>query len=139
VEDLLQQCVLNYRRYHIQQLEGGEAQYHDAVAERRELKDKAEIAWDTLLSIFTDQHLSEAYFKDPNILNEDLIAMVLGWKEEKIWPAELNNSTAIFTNEEVGNLAERMKDYLPSWIWPFNKVVRWVLYLFGFYSSGVLI
>lgn len=124
VEDLLQQCVLNYRRYHTQHLEEDQAQHHDAVAERSELKVKAEIAWDTLLSVFTDQHLSEAYFKNPNLPNEDLIAMVLGWNEEKTWPPEFRNGTANFTNEEAGNFTERIGKYMPSWMWPFNKVVR---------------
>ncbi|PGH26649.1 hypothetical protein AJ80_01594 [Polytolypa hystricis UAMH7299] len=121
IEELLHQIIVDYRRYHARSSSSLQDEEGD---ELRQLRVKAQWAWDTLKAVFEDQCTEEAYFKNPNIEINELHRLVQGWKTTLDWPAEFNNRGATLTAVNPAECEAKIERYLKPWMWPFIKTTR---------------
>ncbi|KAH8590098.1 hypothetical protein B0O99DRAFT_635601 [Bisporella sp. PMI_857] len=122
MEGLLQQSVLDYRRYHL--LDRDDPEGPDKT-EIEQLRVKAELAWNTLIAAFVDRDgCTEVLFQNTGISTDEITQMVLGWKNQIIWPAGLDSSAAILTADSAPDCADQIEKLLKKLMWPFIKVVR---------------
>jgi hypothetical protein len=124
VEALLLQSIVDYRRYHLLDLNGSEA---PDSAEVEQLQVKAKQAWDTLIAAFEDcDGCTEVFFQNAGISTDEITRTVLEWKDQIIWPAGFNTRAAVLTADNVPDCVDRIDEFLKPWMWPFIKVVRYI-------------
>ena len=134
IDDLLRQSVLNYRRYHLRDQNDDEGAESGEV---EQLRKQAEVAWDTLTAAFEDHGCTEVFFRSPGNSTEEIIRMVLNWKDQIRWPAGFNAHVAILTAGNVKNCTDQIERFWGRWMWPFIKVVRYVVTLVSSILLGV--
>ncbi|KAH8653995.1 hypothetical protein BGZ60DRAFT_159006 [Tricladium varicosporioides] len=123
IQDLLQQCIVDYRRYHLLDRSGIEAPERSEI---ERLGAKAKLAWDTILAAFGDYNeCCEERFQDPHNETDAIILMVLGWKDQIPWSQNgLHNRITSLTATEEKQCSIQIEECLKSLKWPFIKVVR---------------
>ena len=122
IEDLLQQSVTDYKRYHLLDLNSSERVENGEV---EMLRKKAQLAWDTLKAVFENHdECSEDFFQNAGNPASALTQMVLGWKNELVWPEGFDTCVVLPTAEDVPNCVAQIESFVQVWIWPFVKVVR---------------
>jgi hypothetical protein len=52
--------------------------------------------------------------------------LVLGWKDELVWPAGFNIDGTVLRADAAADCVTRIDEFLASWMWPFVKVMRYV-------------
>jgi hypothetical protein len=124
MEDLLQQSVVDYRRYHL--LDQNDNEGPDS-SEVEQLRVKAKLAWDHLTAAFEGRDgCTEVLFQNAGVSTDEITRMVLGWKEQIVWPAGFNTRAAILTADNVPDCVARIEEFLKAWMWPFIKVVWYI-------------
>jgi len=122
MSELLRQSVIDYRQYHLRDLEDNRGSEGGEV---ETLRQKADEAWDTLKAVFHDQNdLTQQLFQDADLSTDDLIEIVFDWKNQIPWPAEFDTGVAVRTAEDEDACASALRDLLAEWMWPFIKVTR---------------
>lgn len=124
IKDLLQQSILDYRKYHIRNLSEDRALPN---GELEHLRTKAELAWHTLAGVFPHHPgCTEAEFRKRDVETNILCQTVLGWQSVIMWPARLNTSTRTMTlkADSIKTCVDRMEESMAVLKWPFVKVVR---------------
>ncbi len=125
MEDLLQQCVVDYRRYHLLDSSDNEQPDSDEV---EKIRMKAKLAWDTLIAVFEGHdECTETLFQDADISTDEITRRVFRWKDGIILPAGFNTRTAVRTADNVPDCVAQIEEILEAWLWPFVKVVRYVV------------
>lgn len=124
IDDLLRQSVLNYRRYHLRDQNDDEGAEGGEIEQQRK---QASVAWETLTAAFENRGCTEALFRNAEVSTEEIISIVLGWKDDIRWPASFNTHVAILTAGTVGDCTIQIDNFWRQWMWPFIKVVRYVM------------
>jgi len=123
IQDLLLQSIVDYRRYHLLDRNHSEGPDSEEIGQ---LQEKAKVAWDILVAAFEDRDgCTEVLFQNAGISTDEVTRMVLGWKDQIIWPAGFNTRAAVLTADNVPDCVTRIEDFLGAWMWPFIKVVRY--------------
>jgi hypothetical protein len=124
IDDLLRQSVVNYRRYHLRDQNNSEG---SEPGEVEHMRNQAKVAWDTLIAAFENQACTEVLFQNPGISTEEIIRMVLGWKDQIRWPAGFNAGVAVLPADIAGDCVNQLDRFWSPWMWPFIKVIRYVV------------
>lgn len=120
IEGLLRQCVVDYRQYHLRDLD-----HPLANSEEEVLKKKAEVAWDTLTAAFGNTPgCSEVRFRDQAISIDHIQREVRSWKDGIQWPVGFNDPGVLIHSAVPEDCVSRIDTFLSGRIWPFVKVVR---------------
>jgi hypothetical protein len=124
IDDLLRQYVVDYRRYHLRS-----SDTLDSLEESR-LREQANVAWHTLKALFEDNpDCTEVVLGNPNVDTDEIQRQVFRWKEETVWPARFHNEVTILRAAEVSDCASQIEAFMSPRMWPFIKVVRYVLHV----------
>jgi hypothetical protein len=122
MDDLLRQCVVDYRQYHLRDPNLDQA--HES-GEIERLRLKARQGWGTLTGAFGNRHdCTEELFRSADFSTEEVIRWVFEWRDQIIWPAEFDACRAVCTAESDGGYEAELTRLLKAWMWPFIKVAR---------------
>ncbi|OBT66790.1 hypothetical protein VE03_03995 [Pseudogymnoascus sp. 23342-1-I1] len=120
VEGLLRQCVVDYRQYHLRDLD-----HPLANSEEEALQKKAKVAWDTLAAAFGNTPgCTEVRFQDQAISIDYIQREVRAWKDGIQWPVGFNAPGVLIHSAVPEDCVSRIDTFLSGRIWPFVKVVR---------------
>ncbi|KFY43837.1 hypothetical protein V494_01801 [Pseudogymnoascus sp. VKM F-4513 (FW-928)] len=120
IEGLLQQCVVDYRQYHLRDLD-----HPLANSEEELLQKKAKVAWDTIAAAFGNTPgCTERRFRDQAISIDYIQREVRTWKDGIQWPVGFNAPGVLIHSAVPEDCVSRIDNFLSGRIWPFVKVVR---------------
>lgn len=120
IESLLHECVVDYRQYHLRDLDVPLSQ-----PEAEKLQKKAKVAWDTLTAAFgTSAGCTEVRFRDRAVAIDEIQREVCAWKDDIIWPVGFNAPGVVIHSAAPEDCVSRIDTFLSGRIWPFVKVVR---------------
>ncbi|OBT38703.1 hypothetical protein VE00_10646 [Pseudogymnoascus sp. WSF 3629] len=120
IDGLLRQCVVDYRQYHLRDLD-----HPLANSEEEVLQKKAKVAWDTLMAAFGNTPgCTEVRFQDQAISIGYIHREVRAWKDSIQWPVGFNAPGVLIHSAVPEDCVSGIDAFLSGRIWPFVKVVR---------------
>lgn len=122
IENLLQESLIDYRRYHL--LDKNRSDIDNAEIEV--LRNKANVAWGLLGAAFVDvEDCTEEFLRrEGEQRTEILRELIRGWTERIAWPANLRNGRAAVYRFENDDEWAKCQDAFNKNIWLFVKVIR---------------
>lgn len=66
-------------------------------------------------------------FRNPGTEIDHIQQLVLGWKDELVWPAGFNTDRTVLRADAAADCVARIDEVLALWMWPFVKVMRYVV------------
>lgn len=123
MEETISELLISYRRFYLPDVETLESEDY------KRIQDESTVAWSTLQAAFDNKMgFDEELFRDHTHEGEfKALNLLLQWSQELDWPEEERNGLWSFASHSVDDCRKVVRELMRNRIWPFTKVIRWVL------------